>query len=102
MDSNGQDFGLELGRAIADGHSLAALLELVVDYKDRGIAQEAVAFALQQLRKSAPDEAYEDRVLDVMDFVWGWCHVSRRIWDADLTEERLAAFVARQRGPDAS
>ena len=95
MNTEGCDFRAELAQAFAAGRSLEELLDLVVGFRHRGIAQEAMYLALQQLRASAPDEAYEDRVLDVMDFVWGWCHVSQRIWPADLTDERMVAFVAR-------
>lgn len=95
MTTDDSDFQAELARRIAESRPLGEVLDLVVGFRHRGIAQEAVYLALQQLRASAPDEAYEDRVLDVMDFVWGWCHVSQRIWPSDLTDERMVAFMAR-------
>ncbi len=48
--------------------------------KNEGFEQEVVRNALEGLRKESRTELEEDRILEVLDFVTGFCPPERRIW----------------------
>jgi hypothetical protein len=74
----------ELVAALRDALSRGGdLLAIVVEYKDRGLTQAQAYAALEQLRRSAEDsddEATENRIMDAMDIVVGWCSPAARLW----------------------
>ena len=50
-------------------------------YKERGVAQQEVYRFLDPLHRAGSDEATDDRILDVADFVAGFGSSHMRIWD---------------------
>jgi hypothetical protein len=61
-----------------------APLSTVVDdlrrLRNAGLTQDEARAALEELRRNAPDEAAEDRILEMLDFVTGFCSPARRVW----------------------
>ena len=54
-------------------------VDLLNEYRDAGGTQEDAHRLLVSIRNSK-DEAFEDRVLEISDFVAGWCRPEKRIW----------------------
>lgn len=74
----------ELEAAIKSDLPLADVVSLLRRFKDQGIAQGDVYAILERWHLAAPNEAADDRILEVADFVAGFCSPQMRIWDADL------------------
>jgi len=51
-------------------------------YREQGVSQDEVYSFLEALHQSAPDEATDDRILEVADFVAGFCSAHMEVWDA--------------------
>ena len=71
----------ELEAAILSDRSLEEIVALLRQYKAQGVTREEVYSLLEALRGTAPDEAAEDRILEVADFVAGFCSPHMTIWD---------------------
>lgn len=71
----------ELETALRSGWTLQEIVRLLRDYKARGAAQDEVYSLLTTLREQATDEATEDRLLEIADFVAGFCSPHMKIWD---------------------
>jgi hypothetical protein len=71
----------ELQRAIWSNKSLEEIVTLLRAYKQQGVRQDEVYSFLETLRKTAPNEAVEDRILEVADFVAGFCSPHMKVWD---------------------
>jgi propanediol dehydratase small subunit len=71
----------ELEAALAIGHSLRQIVEALRGYRSAGISREEVLQALECLRSQAQDEAQEDRILEVMDIVSGFCSAENSVWE---------------------
>lgn len=71
----------DLQAAIESRLPLDEIVTLLRGYKTRGATQQEVYALLGQLREQAPDEATEDRVLEIADFVAGFCSPHMKIWD---------------------
>jgi hypothetical protein len=71
----------ELKATLASGSSLCQIFEALGDYRAAGISREEVQDALDCLRSQAQDEAQEDRILEVMDIVSGFCSAENSVWD---------------------
>ena len=74
----------ELQTALAAEHPLPALLDQLRAYKDRGASREEVQAILESLRADARDDATEDRILELLDFVTGFCALEKSIWAESL------------------
>ena len=72
----------ELEAAINSNKSLNDIVLLLRRSKEQGASQEEVYAFLETLRKAASDEATEDRILEVADFVAGFCSPHMKVWDA--------------------
>jgi hypothetical protein len=70
MNAEMQD---KLEAAIKSDTPLGEIVALLRQYKEQGIAQGEVYSFLQALHQAAPDEATDDRILEVADFVAGFC-----------------------------
>jgi hypothetical protein len=70
-----------LEAAVKSDKSLEELVALLRHYKDLGVSQGEVYSFLEGLHHAAPDEATDDRVLEVADFVAGFCSPHMRVWD---------------------
>ena len=61
--------------------SLPEIVASLRQLKASGLERAEAMQALESLREQAPDEAAEDRILEVMDFVSGFCSPHMTIWD---------------------
>lgn len=70
-----------LETAIFSKTPLEDVVSLLRGYKEQGVSQDEVSSFLESLRGRAPDEAADDRILEVVDFVAGFCSSHMKIWD---------------------
>lgn len=74
----------ELAAAIKSDLPLGEIVALLRTYKDRGVAQSEVYSFLERLHLAAEDDAMDDRILEVADFVAGFCAPHMKIWDGEI------------------
>jgi hypothetical protein len=74
----------ELTGALKKQASLQMLREIVYHYKQHGGTQQAAYVTLEKIRHEQIEESNEDRILELMDFVAGFCAPDQRIWDEIL------------------
>lgn len=72
-----------VGPALARGAPLSELIDIVHVHKARGLTQDVAYDALQELRTTA-DMSSEDRILELMDVISGFCQPRYRIWESTL------------------
>ena len=60
---------------------LLALREIIVSYKKNGGSQENASRILNNIRDNVKSDEKEDVVLELMDFVTGYCSPKMRVWD---------------------
>jgi len=72
----------DLESAIQGLMSLEEIVALLRRYKEQGVTQPEVYALLESLRDQAPNEAVEDRILEVADFVAGFCSPQMKIWES--------------------
>ena len=73
----------ELESAIKSDMPLDQIVTLLRRYKEQGVTQSQVYSLLEAWHKAAPDEATDDRILEVADFVAGFCASHMRIWNSE-------------------
>ncbi|RYD21797.1 MAG: hypothetical protein EOP88_10215 [Verrucomicrobiaceae bacterium] len=71
---------IALARFVKYGTDTGQLQEFVIFLKGAGISQERMLEMLEASRGSAPDSNNEDAILDVMDYVCGYCREDMRIY----------------------
>ena len=76
----GTEVQRELEVAFAAASPLEQIWEKLRHFKEQGIVKQEVIKVLEGLRQEAADEAVEDRILEVMDYVYGFCSPSLTIW----------------------
>ena len=74
----------ELKVALKKQASLHMLREIVCQYKQNGGTQHAAYVTLEKIRHEQIEESDEDRILELMDFIAGFCAPDQRIWDEIL------------------
>lgn len=74
----------EIKEALQKNVSLPTLIDLLYRYKQLGGAQKEAYAILEKIRESDIEEFAEDRILELMDFVAGFCSQDKRIWDEVL------------------
>jgi hypothetical protein len=79
------DFESEITHALSTRASLPMLRDIVQRYKQRGGTQKTAYGTLEKIRQGYREAPCEDLVLDLMDFVAGFCSKDQRIWDEVLT-----------------
>ncbi|WP_374966407.1 hypothetical protein [Lysinibacillus sp. RS5] len=57
------------------------LLKILKEYKDAGGKRNDAYAVLESLRAVVKDDSYEDRILELLDVVFGFCSLHVRIWD---------------------
>ena len=62
------------------------LREIVCQYKQSGGTQQAAYVTLEKIRHEQMEEPAEDRILELMDFVAGFCAQDQRIWAEVLVD----------------
>lgn len=70
----------EIKGALQKQASLPMLREIVCQYKQSGGTQQAAYVILEKIRHEQTEESKEDRILELMDFVAGFCAQNQRIW----------------------
>jgi hypothetical protein len=78
------DMRQNLEAAIKSNISLDEIVALLRRYKDQGLKQNEAYTFLEELRRAAPNEQTDDRILEVADFVAGFCSPQWRIWDTEI------------------
>jgi hypothetical protein len=71
----------QLRQAIEAGQPLEQIVALLQRCKAEGVSREEVSTFLESLRSAAADEATDDRILEVSDFVGGFCSPHMKVWD---------------------
>jgi hypothetical protein len=71
----------DLEKAISARLPLRQIVSNLREYRRAGITRDEVRFALESLRGRVRDEATEDRILEVMDIVTGFCPQEITVWD---------------------
>jgi len=74
----------EIKGALKKQASLQMLREIVCQYKRNRGPQQAAYVTLEKIRHEQMEEPDEDRILELMDFVAGFCAQDQRIWDEIL------------------
>ena len=74
----------EIKEALKKQVSLQMLREIVCQYKHNGGTQHAAYVTLGKIRHEQIAESNEDRILELADFVAGFCVQEQRIWDETL------------------
>ena len=74
----------EIKIALKKQESLQMLREIVCQYKQSGGTQQAAYETLEKIRHGQMEEPDEDRILELMDFVAGFCAQDQKIWDEIL------------------
>lgn len=76
---------LAIEKGINCNKSLLDLREDIVRFKNVGGSQQEAKRMLSDLRNVFANKAEkENRVLELLDFVNGWCRPSLRIWEEKL------------------
>ena len=68
-----------LTEALQQSSPIEKLEPIVKKLLDKGYSKESILAEFESFRKTTTDEDYEDVVLDVMDFLTGWCSPHKRI-----------------------
>lgn len=69
----------EIDSAISRDESLESISTILKSYKEEGADQSAVKDLLESMRIDA-DEEYEDRLLEILDIVTGFCDSRYTVW----------------------
>ncbi|HWE36790.1 MAG TPA: hypothetical protein VG406_09510 [Isosphaeraceae bacterium] len=70
----------ELTSAVESDAALPKIVEQLREFKHRGVSRQEVYALLESLRENARDDVLEDRILEVMDFVSGFCSADWDVW----------------------
>jgi hypothetical protein len=70
----------ELEAAIRSDMTLDGIVALLREYKNEGVSREHAYSFLKELRAKTSDVALDDRILEVSDFVAGFCSPHMSIW----------------------
>jgi len=89
-----------LKEALQKSSPMENLEQIVKDLLGKGYSKESILAEFEYLRETTTDENYEDVVLDMMDFLSGWCSPHKRIdtpHTATLTDDNeLTYFIIHQ------
>ena len=77
------DYKKAIFNIISNGNDLHELCNTTVRFKTDGLTQSDAYCTLVEIRARfiSQDEVKEDLILELMDFVAGWCQVKHDIWD---------------------
>ena len=73
------DLKTDTDKALRTGASLDDLAALLRHHRDEGMTQSEAQSVLENMRATL-SEADEDRVLEMLDLVTGFCPVHLRVW----------------------
>jgi len=60
--------------------SLLEIKKYLVDLQNKNVSQDELYSFLEELRSDAKTESEEDRILEIMDLVCGWCSLDLQIF----------------------
>ncbi|MBH9665167.1 MULTISPECIES: hypothetical protein [Burkholderia] len=69
----------ELRDALDKSAKLDVLRTILVKYRDKGFSQNSVNELLAKMRNRVAEDV-EDRILEIMDIVSGFCAPNMRVW----------------------
>lgn len=69
-----------LAAALLDGAPLDAMIGILRFHRDGGVTKSEAAAVLDALRAVASTDAEEDRILELMDFVHGFCSPHMKLY----------------------
>lgn len=69
----------ELRDAVDKSAKLDVLRTILVKYRDKGFSQNSVNELLAKMRNRVAEDV-EDRILEIMDIVSGFCAPNMRVW----------------------
>jgi hypothetical protein len=91
-----------LKEALQKSSPMEALEQIVKDLLGKGYSKENIIAEFEAFRKTSSDEDYEDVVLEVMDFLTGWCSPHKRIETSNkllkTDDNELVSFIIHQLG----
>ena len=73
------DLQSSIDSAISRNESLENISTILKGYKIKGVDQSAVIELLESMRIDS-DEEYEDRLLEILDIVSGFCDSKYTVW----------------------
>ena len=59
--------------------SLLEIKEYLINLQNENVSQDELYSLLEELRSDAKTESEEDRILEIMDLVCGWCSLDLQI-----------------------
>ena len=60
--------------------SLLEIKEHLINLQNKNVSQDELYSFLEELRSDAKTESEEDRILEIMDLVCGWCSLDLQIY----------------------
>lgn len=60
--------------------SLLEIKEYIINLQNENVSQDELYLFLEKLRSDAKTEIEEDRILEIMDLVCGWCSLDLQIY----------------------
>ena len=60
--------------------SLLGIKEYIINLQNENVSQDELYLFLEELRSDAKTESEEDRILEIMDLVCGWCSSDLQIY----------------------
>lgn len=66
---------------ISSDASLLSIVEELRKMQNDGFKQDVVRKILEDIRKESKNDLEEDRILEVLDFVTGFCPPQYKVWD---------------------
>lgn len=60
--------------------SLLEIKEYIINLQNENVSQNELYSFLEKLRSDAETEIEEDRILEIMDLVCGWCSLDLQIY----------------------
>jgi hypothetical protein len=60
---------------------LSEIVPTLREYRHQGVSRHQIQSALNTLRERASDEETEDRILEIMDIVNGFCSPHLIVWE---------------------
>ena len=60
--------------------SLLEIKEYLINLQNENVSQDELYSFLEELRSDAKTESEEDRILEIMDLVCGWCSLDLQIY----------------------
>ena len=72
---------VEIKRGINENKNAFELRDLIIEFKKKGGSQKDAHKILEEIKyEFKEDENKEDKILELLDFVCGWCQEQFRIW----------------------